>query len=118
MGIPAGSLLGALVGPLQTLVLLVVLLTTPILLAAAVVAGWLKAMLPADFRVPDLTLFNIPRGEPPDLLLIILGVIVGSIFLFEFVALIVLLWMVYGGRRGAALDQPFEERAIVPPLSR
>lgn len=116
MGIPAGSLLGALVGPLQTLVLLVVLLTTPILLAAAVVAGWLKAMLPADFRVPDLTFFNIPRGEPPDLLLIILGVIVGSIFLFEFVALIVLLWMVYGGRRGAPLAQPFEERAIVPPL--
>ena len=117
MGIPTGSLLGALVGPLQTLILLVVLLMTPILLAAAVVAGWLKSMLPVDFRVPDLISLSIQRGEPPDLLLIILGVIVGSIFLFEFVALLVLLWMVYvGPRRGDPFDQPFEERAIVPPL--
>jgi len=116
LGIPARSLLGAIVGPLQTFVLLLVLLMSPILLAAAVIAGWLKSMLPADFRVPDLMSFNIPRGEPPDLLLIILGVIVASIFLSEIVALIVLLWMVYGRqRKGDPFDQPFEERAIVPP---
>jgi hypothetical protein len=118
LGIPAGSVLGALVGPLQTLLLVVVLLMAPVMLAAAMVAGWLGSMAPADFRLPDLLSLNIQRGEPSDLLLLVLGVIVGSIFLFEFVALLVLLWMVYwGGRRGATLDQPFEERAIVPPIS-
>ena len=117
LGIPAGSLLRALVGPLQTLLLLMVLLMAPIMLAAAVVAGWLGSILPGDFRLPDLTSLTIKRGEPSDLLLTILGVIVASIFLFEIVALVVLLWMVFGGgRRGGPSDQPFEERAIVPPL--
>jgi len=116
LGIPAGTLLRALVGPLQTLLLLMVLLMAPIMLAAAVVAGWLGSILPGDFRLPDLTSLTIKRGEPSDLLLIILGVIVASIFLFEIVALLVLMWMVFGGgRRGGPSDQPFEERAIVPP---
>jgi Domain of unknown function (DUF4129) len=116
LGIPAGSVLRALVGPLQTLLLLMVLLMAPIMLAAAVVAGWLSSMLPGEFRVPDLTSLAIKRGEPPDLLVIILGIIVASIFLFEIVALIVLLWMVFGGgRRGGPVEQPFEERAIVLP---
>lgn len=117
LGIPAGSLMGAIVGPLQTFILLMVLLTAPIFLAAAIVASWLGSMLPAGVRLPDLS-FNLPRGEGgSDLLLIILSVIVAAIFLFEFVALIVLLWMVYWNpRRRDLSDQPFEERAIVPPL--
>ena len=115
LGIPARSLLGAIVGPLQTLILLLVLLTAPVFLAAAIVAGWLGSTLPAE--VLKLPTFNAPRGEPgSDLPFIILGVIVASIVIFEFLALLVLLWMVYGGRRrGDPLDEPFEERAIVPP---
>jgi hypothetical protein len=94
-----------------------VLLMAPIMLAAAVVAGWLSAMLPADFRLPDLTSLAIKHGESSDLLLTILGIIVASIFVFAIVALVVLLWMVFGGgRRRGPIDQPFEERAIVPPL--
>ena len=86
------------------------------LLAAAFVAGWLGSMLRSQpFHLPS---FSIPRGEPgSDLVLIIISVIVASIFLIEFVALVVLLWMVFGGRRrGDLSEQPFEERAIVPPL--
>ena len=117
LGIPAGSLLGVMVVPLQTFILLLVLLTMPILLAAAVVAGWLSSMLPGEFRIPNLTALNIARGEPSDLLLLILGVLVASIFVFEIVALLVLLWIVYRGeRRGGPDEQPFEERAIVPPV--
>jgi hypothetical protein len=115
MGIPARSLLAAIVVPLQTFILLLVLLTAPVLLAAAFVAGWLGTMLPSEpFHLPS---FRIPRGEPgSDLVLIIISVIVASIFLLEFLALIVLLWMVYAGRRrGDPSEQPFEERAIVPP---
>jgi hypothetical protein len=116
IGIPAHSLLGAIVIPLQTFILLLVLLTAPILLAAAFVAGWLGSMSPSEaFHLPT---FRIPRGEPgSDLVLIIISVIVASIFLFEFLALVVVLWMVFAGqRRGDLSEQPFEERAIVPPL--
>ena len=116
MGIPARSLLGAIVIPLQTFILLLVLLAAPILLAGGFVAGWLGSMPPsAAFHLPT---FRIARGEPgSDLVLIITSVIVASIFLFEFLALLVLLWMVYGGRRrGNLSEQRFEERAIVPPL--
>jgi hypothetical protein len=115
LGIPARSLLGAIVVPLQTFILLLVLLTAPVLLAAAVVAGWLGSMVPAQpFHFPS---FNLSRGEAgSDLVLIIVSVIVASIFLFEFLALLFLLWMVYGGRRrGDLSEQPFEERAIVQP---
>jgi hypothetical protein len=116
LGIPARGLLGALASPLQTFILLLVLLTAPVFLAAAIVADWLGSMLPAG-ALDHLPTFNIPRGQADsDLLLTILGVIVASIFLFEFLALLVLLWMVFWGpRRRGRLDQPFEERAIVLP---
>jgi len=115
LGIPARSLLGAVVGPIQTLVLLLVLLTAPAFLAAALVAGWLSAMLPAQaLKLPTI---GIPRGQPgSDLLLNILSVVVAAIFVFDILALIYLLWMVYGGRRRRdPFDEPFEERAIVAP---
>jgi hypothetical protein len=115
LGIPARSLLGVFVGPLQTLILVVVLLTAPILLAGAVLAGWLASMLPKGGGFQGLS-FHIPHGAAsPDLLLTILSVIVAAIFLAGFVGLLVLLWMVYGGRRRADPSE-FEERAIVPPL--
>jgi hypothetical protein len=114
LGIPARSLLGAVVGPLQTLLLLLVLLTAPAFLAAALVAGWLSTMLPAQaFKVPT---FNIPHGQlGSDLLLTILSVVVAAIFVFDILALIALLWMAYAGRRRRDPDEPFEERAIVVP---
>jgi hypothetical protein len=115
LGIPARSLLGAVVGPFQTLVLLLVLLTAPAFLAAALVAGWLSAMLPAQtFKLPT---FSLPHGEPgSDLLLLILSLVVAAIFVFDFLGLIVLLWLFYRGRRNRdPLDVPFEERAIVAP---
>jgi hypothetical protein len=115
LGIPAGSLVGVFVGPLQTVILVVVLLTAPIFLAAAFLAGWIGSLLPRGAAFHGLS-FHIPHGEArTDLLLTILSVIVASIFLLAFVGLLVLLWMVYGGRRRADPSE-FEERAIVPPL--
>jgi hypothetical protein len=118
LGIPARSLLAAVVGPLQTLILLLVLFTAPIFLAAAIVAGWLGSMLHGAaprFHMPSFNLKGVEPGS--DLPLIILSVIVASIFLFDFLALVVLLWMGYRGRRRRNLsDQAFEERAIVPPV--
>jgi hypothetical protein len=117
LGIPARSLLGALVGPLQTLLFLVVLLTAPIFLAAAAVASWLSSMLPRGAPFAGLS-FKIPHGQGgSDPLFTILSVIIASIFLFAFLALLALLWMVFSDRRMRDHpEQPFEERAIVPPL--
>jgi uncharacterized protein DUF4129 len=115
LGIPAPSLLGALVGPLQTLILLLVVLTAPIFFTAALFASWLSTMLPKGGPAFHGLSFRLPHGEGSDLLLTILGAVVAAIFLIEFVTLLVLLWMVYGGRRRRDPSE-FEERAIVPPL--
>ena len=115
LGIPARSLLGAVVGPLQTLLLLLVLLTAPAFLAAALVAGWLSAMPSAQpFKLPTL---NLSHGEPgSNLVLLILSVVVAAVFVFDILGLIALLWLLYRGRRSQdPLDVPFEERAIVAP---
>ena len=117
LGIPARSLLGAVVGPLQTLLFLVVLSTAPIFLAAAVVASWQSSTLPRGAPFAGLS-FKIPHGQGgSDPLFTILSVIVASIFVFAFLALLALLWMVFSGRRMRDHpEQAFEERAIVPPL--
>jgi hypothetical protein len=115
LGIPARSLLSAIVGPLQTLLLLLVLLTAPAFLAAALVAGWLSSIPSAQpFKLPTL---NLSHGElGSDLVLLILTVVVAAVFVFDFLGLIVLLWLLYRGRRNRdPLDVPFEERAIVAP---
>jgi hypothetical protein len=115
LGIPVRSLLVAVVVPLQTFILLLVLLTAPVFLAAAIVAGWLRSMVHAEgFHLQP---FNLPHGEPgSNLLLTIVSVVVAGIFVFDILALLVLLWMFFRGQgSGDPSDQPFEERAIVPP---
>jgi hypothetical protein len=119
LGIPARSLLPMVVGPLQTLLLLVVLLTAPVFVAAAFVAGLLRGLLPPDLQFPEITFpfANLGRIEPTsDLPITILSIIVASIFLLDVLVLLALLWFGYRGRRRRLLVDPeFEEREIVPP---
>jgi uncharacterized protein DUF4129 len=117
LGIPARSLLSALAGPLLTLLYLLLLLTAPIILAAAAIASWLSSMVPRGASFTGLS-FKIPHGQGgSDLLFTILSVIVASIFVVEFLALLAVLWIVFGGERTRDHpEQAFEERAIVPPL--
>lgn len=123
LGISATSLFGIMVGPLQTLILIMVLVTAPIFLLAAVVAGLLKGLLPEGFRPFDgLKLPSLDLSGPPpssDLPGIIIAVIVASIFLFDFIVLAAMIWMGFQGRRrGEDLADPaFEERAIVVPAA-
>jgi hypothetical protein len=120
LGIPGRSLLGIMVGPLQTLILLMVLLTAPIFILAAIIAGLLKALLvPQGFQLElSLPSFNLAGAEGgSDLPAIILTVLVGAIFLFDLAALLFLVWM--GLKERLQMEDPsdpaFEERSIVVP---
>jgi hypothetical protein len=119
LGLPAGSLIGVMVGPLQTLILIVALITAPAFLLAALLADLLRPILGRNLlegiQWPSMGFF---RGEPvSDLPLIILSVLVGAIFLFEFVAIAIMLWIVFRdrARRRDMVDPAFEERSIVVP---
>jgi len=120
--IPARSLLSTLAGPLQTLLLLVVLLTAPIFLLAAVVAALLRSLLPEGFRLGRFSLpsFDLSgRGQSPDVVFIILTVIVAAMFLIDFLVIVWVIWesLRERWRRLNDADPVFEERAIVVPAS-
>lgn len=122
LGIPERSLLATVVGPLQTLILLVVLLSAPIFILAAAIADLLAGLLPEDFRIDGLTLpsFTFSDTQPTsDLPLIILTVLVAAVFLFDFLALVALAWLGFRDRRRRAdpTEAAFEERSIVVPDS-
>jgi len=117
--IPAGGLLATLLGPLQTLLLLIITLTAPIFLLAAVVADWLAGLLPEGFHLGRLSFPTLDlSGQAPgsDLPAIILSVLVAGIFASELLLFVVLLWMRYTNRRRREGPDPeFEERSIVIP---
>lgn len=119
LGIPAHSLLGVLVGPLQTLILLVALVSAPAFLLAAWLAELLRPILGdgllQNIQWPSL---GIARGQPvSDLPIIVLSVVVAGLFLIEFLMIAVMLWIAVRDRtrRQDMVDPQFEERAIVVP---
>jgi hypothetical protein len=119
MGIPADSLLSAIVGPLQTLFLLLFLVSAPIFLLAAAIADLLASLLPPGFQLPQVELPSFAPGGPgptTDLPAIVLTIVVGAIFAFDVIALAFLAWAGLRQRwRGDQADPAFEERAIVVP---
>jgi hypothetical protein len=118
LGIPANALLSVLIGPLQTIILIVALVSAPAFLLAAWLAQLLGPLVNHSLQGFTLPTLNIVRSQPgSDLPLIILSVIVGSLFLFEFVVMGILLWFVIRdrARRQDMVDPAFEERATVVP---
>jgi hypothetical protein len=118
LGIPTNALLGVLIGPLQTMILLVALLSAPAFLLAAWLAGLLGPLVQTTgerWTPPGLGLFRTQPGS--DLPLIILSVIVAGLFLFEFLLMGWMLWVVIRdrARRQDMVDPAFEERATVRP---
>jgi hypothetical protein len=119
LGIPSEGLLRALAIPVQTFILLVALISAPAFLLAAWVVGLLRPLLAnsplRDFKLPRFDLTGAGPGS--DLPVIILSIIVGAIFLFEFLLAVVVLWMVIRDRtrRHDLVDPRFEERSVVVP---
>jgi hypothetical protein len=120
LGVPGRSLLGAMFGPLQTLVFVLILLATPIILLAAAVAEAIKPILPDEIDLGNITFPDFgadQRNLIPEAPTIIFYVIVGILLLLELIAVAGMLWLRWQERRRmrAATSDPFEERSIVIP---
>ncbi|HYM52015.1 MAG TPA: DUF4129 domain-containing protein [Candidatus Dormibacteraeota bacterium] len=123
LGVPARSLLVALLGPLQTILLLLLLLATPIILIAAGVAELIQPLLPEGFGLGDIQLPDFftadPRQATSGVPTVVFYLIVGSLLVLELAVLALVLWVRWQERRKmrAALADPFEERSIVIPAA-
>jgi hypothetical protein len=121
LGVPARSLLIALIGPLQTVLVVLLILATPIVLLGAAAAELIRPYLPEGFglgeiELPDLFGAN-PREATTDLPTIVFYVVIGLLLVLELMVLGLVLWMRWQERRRMriALADPFEERSIVIP---
>jgi Domain of unknown function (DUF4129) len=120
LGVPARSLLAAMVGPIQTILIILVLLATPVILLAAALAELITPLLPEGFGLGGLTLPSLvtdQRELSSGLPTTLFFVIVGGLILIELVVVAAMIWLrVQERRRMRALHtDPFEERSIVIP---
>lgn len=118
LGVPARSLLVAVLGPVQTILIILVVLATPILLLAASLAELIQPILPEGFGLGEIDLRGLSFNqrdattEAPTLLffaIVITLIVVEAIVL---AAMIYLRWQERRRMRAMATD-PFEERAVV-----
>ena len=122
LGVPAKALLAAVVGPIQTLLFVLVLLFTPVILLGALLADLIQPLLPEGFGLgqitPPTTLFNA-RDAASNLPSILFYIILGALLVFELFVLGVMVWMRHQERRRmqAQASEAFEERSIVIPPS-
>ncbi|HEX5578210.1 MAG TPA: DUF4129 domain-containing protein [Candidatus Limnocylindria bacterium] len=120
LGVPAQALLAAVVGPIQTLLFVLVLLFTPVILVGALLADLVQPLLPEGFGLGQITplsaTFNA-RDAASNLPSVIFYVILGSLLLFELFVLGVMLLLRHQERRrmSAMASEAFEERSIVIP---
>jgi hypothetical protein len=121
LGVPARSLLMALIVPLQTIAVLLFILATPIVLLAAAAAELIQPFLPKGFGLGDIRLPDFfgadPRQVTTTLPSILFYVFVGTLLIAELLILAAVLYIRWQERRKmrAALADPFEERSIVIP---
>jgi hypothetical protein len=120
LGVPARSLLAATMGPIQTLLFVLVLLATPIIVLAAAVADLIQPILPEGFGLSGLTLPEFgadQRDLIPAAPAFIFYAIVGILLLLELLAVAGMFWLRWQERRRMrdASSDPFEERSIVIP---
>lgn len=123
LGVPARNLLIALLGPLQTVLVLLLILATPVVLLAAAAAELIQPFLPEGFGLGEIRLPNLfgadPRQVTSSLPTIVFYAIVGTLLVLELLVLCAVLWIRWQERRKMriALADPFEERSIVIPAA-
>lgn len=119
LGVPVASLTAALVGPLRTLLLVLLLLSTPLIVAVAALTELLGPLLPRGITIPRISL---PRLDtvPADISstpTIVFFAVLALLLVAELLLVGLYLWYRMQERRRAAAAEVagFEERAIVRP---
>jgi len=120
LGVPARSLLTAIVSPIGTILIILVILATPVIILAASLAELIQPLLPEGFGLGQL---QIPaastdqRELTSNLPVTIFYLIVVTLIIVELAVAGVMIWMRVQERRRMRLMQenPFEEREIVIP---
>jgi uncharacterized protein DUF4129 len=121
LGVPARNLLVALVGPLQTAILLLMLLASPVILLAAGFVELIQPLLPDGFGLGAIRLPNLfttdQREVSSDIPTVVFYLVMGVLLISELVILGLVVWVRWQERRKmrAAVADRFEERAIVIP---
>ena len=86
LGVPAHALLVAMVAPVQTVLIILVLLATPVILLAAALAELIQPLLPEGFGLGGLRIPSVvtdQRQLSSGLPTTIFYVIIGALILFE-----------------------------------
>lgn len=118
--VPARSLMVALLGPLQAILLLLLVLATPVIVVAAALADIIGPLLPKSWElggldIPDFGVDGrqIVNAAP----VVIFYVVIALILLVELVIVGLILWLRWQERKRmrVLLPDAFEERSIVIP---
>lgn len=119
LGVPVASLTAALVGPLRTLLLVLVLVSTPLILAVAALTDLLGPLLPRGITLPRLSLPRLDSvsADISSTPTIVFFAVLALLLVAELLVLGLYLWyrMQERRREAAAEVAGFEERAIIRP---
>lgn len=120
LGVPARTLMAAMLGPLHTIAFAILLLATPIIVAAAAAAELLGPLIPAGWNLGSIKLPSFAADQrtlTSNAPTVVFYAIVGVLVLLELLALAGILWVRWQEKRRQreVLTDPFEERAIVVP---
>jgi hypothetical protein len=120
LNVPVRSLMVALLGPLQSVLLLMLLLATPIIVVAAAISDIVGPLLPEGITLGRLTLpdFGVDgRQIATAAPVLIFYVVVALILAVELVIVGAILWLRWQERKRMRIEpsDAFEERSIVVP---
>jgi len=120
LDVPARSLMVALLGPIQTILLVLLLIATPIIVVAAAFADLVGPLLPEGWELGNIGLpdFGVDGREIVNAApVVIFYVVIGLIVLGELLIVAAILWMRWQERKRMRLvvADAFEEREIVIP---
>ena len=120
LDVPARSLMVALLGPLQAILLVLLVVATPIIVVAAAVADAIVPLLPKGIELGQISLpdFGVNgRQVVSSVPVIVFYVVFGLIALVEISILVAILWLRWQERKRMRIAPAaeFEERSIVLP---
>jgi hypothetical protein len=123
LDVPARSLMVALLGPIQTILLILLVIATPVIVVAAAIADLIAPLLPAGIDLGQISLPDLGANGHQvvsSLPVVVFYVVIGLLVLVELLVVAAIIWVRWQERRRMRIVIPdaFEERSIVIPADR